>query len=370
MKKFFAYSLIGWAILGTGFLMVSCTSNLPSKPNFQSPVQTIEAINPTFTPTSTSTPTSTPTITPTSTITGTSTPYVSNSWVAVNGVNGPVSFSHPKAILSDGSGNFFIADTGNNQVEKCDSNFNLMSAWGDNGKGKGIVSYSNPLGLALDGSGYLYVVGNSGGVTKYDNTGNYITQFTATNGVTYSGVAVDGGGNVYVSDQTNHRVVQFNGSYGIGSGFGGSGSISLASPVTLAAAPSFSPVTISSPITLSGIAMDHTNSSLYVATQGKGVNTQNYSWVLSFDIVSGQATTVIDGFNNPTGLVFDAFNNLYVANTGAGLVEEFLGTNLLVPVINFNGNGLLSMPVGVAVDGTSRIFVADANANKIFMFTN
>lgn len=57
-------------------LTVSCTSDAPSGPNFQSPIQTIVAINPTFTPTPTHTmtPTSTPTDTPTATMTATPTP--------------------------------------------------------------------------------------------------------------------------------------------------------------------------------------------------------------------------------------------------------------------------------------------------------
>jgi hypothetical protein len=80
MKKIMVISVFGWAIVGAACLTVSCTSNAPAGLNFQSPVQTLVAINPTFTPTPTRTmtptftPTDTATATPTDTPTSTATP--------------------------------------------------------------------------------------------------------------------------------------------------------------------------------------------------------------------------------------------------------------------------------------------------------
>jgi len=50
----------------------------------------------------------------------------------------------------------YVADTGNNRIQKFDSNGNFITKWGSEGDGDG--QFNHPFGLAIDSSGYVYVV--------------------------------------------------------------------------------------------------------------------------------------------------------------------------------------------------------------------
>ncbi len=89
MKKFFTILLFGCLGLSAALMNMSCNATSPSSANFESPLQTIVAINPsftatptfTFTPTSTHTcpPADTATFTPTGTLTPSLTPTVTST---------------------------------------------------------------------------------------------------------------------------------------------------------------------------------------------------------------------------------------------------------------------------------------------------
>src|SRR5271170_3410849 len=120
MKKFFVFFIFLAGGMVCLFLGVSCNTSNPSAPNFQAPIQTVVALNPTATGTPTYTYTSTPTVTATVTITLTPTPYPTYSW------SGILTFKNPAGIAVDNSSScngvsgpcVYVADTGNNRVEK------------------------------------------------------------------------------------------------------------------------------------------------------------------------------------------------------------------------------------------------------------
>src|ERR1039457_5732947 len=86
VKKLFILLMFGLVGIWAIYFNMACTTKSPSAPNLQSPLQTIVAINPTwtFTPTATNSPTITAVhyMTPT--------PFVTTTW------NG---FSNPQAIF-------------------------------------------------------------------------------------------------------------------------------------------------------------------------------------------------------------------------------------------------------------------------------
>jgi hypothetical protein len=359
MKKFLFLLPFLAAGFGAFCLSLSCSTKAPSTPNnFQTAVSIISGINPTLTFTPTATFTFTPTITLTFTPTITSTPYVTATIIPWTGLK------NPTGIAVDGNGFVYVADAGTSQVGKYTSNGVLVVNWG-NGGVKGKISVTdNPVGLAFNSGNDLYVIGSeTAGVSEFGLTGA-LTPFTTATFSNPKGIGVDGGGNIYVSDATNNRIVQLTSTGGPGSGFANGGIFNLSVPVTVGS------VILTAPATLSGLAVS--GNTVYVTTQGANVisGPATYSGLVAIDIPSGSVTAIIPGFNNPSGVAFDPSGNLWVADTGNKQIVEFqAGMFNQVPIANFNDGGLLQSPVGVAVDASGNIYVTDSVLKQVIKFT-
>ena len=167
-------------------------------------------------------------------------------------------FNNPTGIAVDGEGNVYVADTGNDRIQKFDNTGAFLLKWGTRGSGDG--EFYSPRNIALDADGMVYVVDGSriqvfagngtfikkwgsygsgeeqlqsprsiafdtdgnayviagGGIKKFGSDGNFLTAWGALG--TYDGefnnptdVAVDGAGNVYVADCYNNRIQKFDG---------------------------------------------------------------------------------------------------------------------------------------------------------------
>jgi DNA-binding beta-propeller fold protein YncE len=107
-------------------------------------------------------------------------------------------FNQPQGVAVDSSGNVYVADTGNNRIEKF-STSGAVTILGSS------YTFSGPASVAVDGSGNVYVT---------DTGSNKVVEISANNTVTtlpgtYSGpfgVAVDSAGDVYVTDTNDHEV--------------------------------------------------------------------------------------------------------------------------------------------------------------------
>src|SRR6266404_1231385 len=170
--------------------------------------------------------TTTTTTTTSSTSTSTSTTQPPCTFVLAWGVrtgSGNGELISPWGVATDGSGNVYVADTGNSRIQKFDATGTFLAAWGS----------SSPTGVATDGSGNIYVAdGSNNRIQKFDATGNLLTAwgtYGSGNGQFYSpaGVATDASGNVYVVDTGNYRIQKFDatgtflsrwGTYGSGNG--------------------------------------------------------------------------------------------------------------------------------------------------------
>jgi DNA-binding beta-propeller fold protein YncE len=93
-------------------------------------------------------------------------------------------------IASDAAGNVYVPNAPNNEVQEYSSTGTLLNTF----SGSGAAALSAPTGVAVDGSGNVWVSDTGNGrVEEFDPTG----------------VAVDGSGNVWVSDTGNGRVEAF-----------------------------------------------------------------------------------------------------------------------------------------------------------------
>jgi hypothetical protein len=135
-------------------------------------------------------------------------------------------FNLPTGIASDSNGNLFVADTGNNTIRKVTSAGAVttiagLAGVGGSADGTGSAArFNSPRGIAVDGSGNLLVADSANGlIRKVTQAGVVTTIAGALN--TYAnasgigsqaqfdvpvGIAVDGNGNVYVS-QRNGNVI-------------------------------------------------------------------------------------------------------------------------------------------------------------------
>ena len=134
------------------------------------------------------------------------------------------SFNYPYGIAVDGDDNVYVADAGNYKIRKIARNGDVTTVAGSGNQGNTdangtSASFKFPVGVAVDGSGNVYVsdAGNhkirkiapNGDVTTLAGTGS--AGNTDANGTFASfnspyGVAVDGDDNVYVSDVGNHKI--------------------------------------------------------------------------------------------------------------------------------------------------------------------
>jgi tripartite motif-containing protein 71 len=133
----------------------------------------------------------------------------------------PGQLSAPRGVAVDAGGDLYVADSGNNRIEKFNASGRLLAVWGRHHgagtAGSGPGQFRDPRGIATDGAGDLYVAdyGNnriqklapSGRVlAKWGRRGRGPSQFRGPRGV-----AVDRFGDVYVADKFNNRIQKFNG---------------------------------------------------------------------------------------------------------------------------------------------------------------
>jgi sugar lactone lactonase YvrE len=133
-------------------------------------------------------------------------------------------FNRPHGVAVDESGNIYVADSNNNRIRKITASGNVTTFAGSgieghaDGLGKE-ASFNHPHSVAIDGSGNVYVsdrfnhsirkISPSGTVTTLAGSGK--PEFADGQGKEASfkqpcGIAVDEIGTVYVADTYNHRI--------------------------------------------------------------------------------------------------------------------------------------------------------------------
>jgi sugar lactone lactonase YvrE len=319
---------------------------------------------------------------------------------SADGAGSASRFNNPANVALDSAGNLYVADTDNNtirQITPAGVATTLAGLAGVSGNSDGNGSsarFNQPLGIAVDALGNLYVAdtgnhtirkitvaGTNWSVTTLAGTAGVsgATNGPATTALFYEpeGVAVDGGGNVYVADTWNHiiRVITSAGQVTTLAGLAGNSGTNNG---TGGNARFYEP---------QGIAVDSLGN-IYVADTG--------NQTIRKLTVGGSVTTLAgspgsygnaDGtgsnaqFYQPAALATDGQGNIYVADyfnstvrmvTPAGVVTTLAGSpGIFGAADGMNSAAQFRGPQGIAAMGTSNVtlYVADSGNGTIRQLT-
>lgn len=187
----------------------------------------------------------------------------------------------------------------------------------------------SPLGVAVDGAGDVYV--SDIGLQQVFKVTPSGTQTTVGSGLDVpQSVAVDGAGNVYIADSQYPAVFK---------------------------------VTPDGVQTMIGSGFDWPSG---VAVDGAGNVYVSDPFVDAvFKITpSGKQTTVGGGYNTPAGVAVDASGNLYVADTYNESVDKITpdGTQTTI-------SAKLTSPAAVAVDAAGNLYITDSGTDSVYEVT-
>lgn len=138
---------------------------------------------------------------------------------------GPVArFATPTGITIDGAGNLYVADASNFRIRRVDASGNVTTLAGSGVSGTtdgpaATAQFREPQGIARDAAGNLYIADRSAYRIRKLSPAGVVSTYAGTGVRGYAdgpalsaqfnspvGLAMDAGGNLYVTDRDNPRV--------------------------------------------------------------------------------------------------------------------------------------------------------------------
>jgi hypothetical protein len=309
---------------------------------------------------------------------------------------------NPSDVAVDASGNLLIAETGFHRIQRLAAGTGFITTVAGNGRhgfsGEGgpatSADLSFPYGVAVDGSSNVLIA---------DTVNNRIRRVEAITGIIMTvagdgargfsgdegpgtsarlnnptGVAVDGGGNVFIADRENHRIRRVDAGTGIIKTVAGTGAAGFSGdgePATSAALHFPYGVAVDAGGNL--FIADRENHRIRLVEAGTGI----------IKTVAGSGGTGKDkgGFsgdgeaatsavlNRPMGMAVDADGNLFIADSGNHRIRRVDAVTRIIKTVagdgvrGFSGDGglatiaTLNGPSGVAIDSGGNLLILDRN---------
>ncbi|HJP64267.1 MAG TPA: NHL repeat-containing protein, partial [Mucilaginibacter sp.] len=253
------------------------------------------------------------------------TPGNSGGTVSTGGFSPIYSFStvtDPWDVTVDASGNVYtISETGNTLYKITPTGTRTTLASGG--------SLNAPTGVAIDGLGNIYVSNfGTGEVLKYNTSGTLLSTISGFNQP--YGISFDASNNAYVGDVGSNTIIK----------------ISAGTNATSTYATGL--------VTPYGTAVDPSGN-LYVS-----------EYTTNNDIVkitpAGVRSVFATGFNAPRQLGSDAAGNIYVADYGNNVVKKITSAGVVSTITQATG---LSNPRSIQVDAAGSVYIADYGNNRI-----
>ncbi len=276
----------------------------------------------------------------------------------------------------------------NAQIITTEAGNGIASSTGDGGSALA-ASFNNPAGAYYDAVGNIYVVEYSGHRIRKINTAGIVSTFAGT-GV--AGFAGDGGpataarfyypidlvddaaGNVYIVDNTNHRIrkVDVAGNISTYAGNGIPGYSGDGGPATAASLRNPNRMTIDAAGNI--FIADASNNVIRKINTSGIITTVAGTGVPGFSGDGGPATAA--QMSQPLGVGFDANGNMYIAD---GFNRRIRKVNPSGIISTIAGNGMsgtsgdggpaiaatMQYPNGIAVDATCNVYFTDWTAHTV-----
>ena len=317
---------------------------------------------------------------------------------SANGTGSDARFDDPSGVAVDSAGDLRVADTLNNAIRKVTSAGVVQSVAGVLGHvgsadGLGANSRFNmPYGVAVDSAGTIYVAdsqnyvireitsaglastlaGSAGNPGTNDGVGSNARFFQP------EGIALDGAGNIYVTDNSAVREIT---PAGVVSTIAGvPGSIGISNAVG-SAALFFGPEGLTVDAAGNVFVADTFNNLIRRIESGPNhVVTTIAGKFGFFPVNSADGTNDVARFNDPRDIAIDRAGILYVTDGNNDTIRKITpsGTNWVVTTIagtagisvgNDGVNGAASFidPYGIAVDNAGNLYVGDEQNDTIRM---
>lgn len=308
------------------------------------------------------------------------------------------SLSIPNGAAVDAAGNLYVADTNNHRIRKvaADGTISTVAGTGEQGfagdRGPATSAELNyPEGVVIDAQGDLYIADTDNNRVRKVDTAGTISTIAGTGASGYNGdnipatnallayptaVAVDTGGNVYISEHAGNRIRKVD-SAGIITTFAGTGHSGYNGDNILATTAQ-----VNYPW---GLALD-TNGNLYIADYEnlriRKVDTTGIITTIAGNGTQGDAPEGIPAtsgaLNYPTGVAVNAdTSEIYIADTNNSKIRRVeTATGLMYGVAGTGGSGfsgdggdalsaLLDSPHAVIAGINGDLYIVDTNNNRI-----
>jgi RHS repeat-associated protein len=305
---------------------------------------------------------------------------------STNGAGTSATFNNTLNTAVDAAGNVYVADAGNHMVRKI-TPAGVVSTLAGSGlpgyaDGTGATAvFQHPSALTVDATGNVFVsdqqnhrirkITPAGVVTTFAGSGSAGAVDGTGTSASFNlpiGLDFDPSGNLYVADYGNNKIRKITAA-GVVSTFAGTGAQGLTNGAALSA-------TFKNPM---GLTIDALGT-IYVADRQNYVVRKISGGSVSILAGSGAAgssdgTGTAASFNRPNAVTVDAVGNVYVADDNNMVVRKITPTGVVTILAGavgtsgfVNGTGAntrFNSPYGLSVDAMGYLYVADQNNYSI-----